>query len=91
MVMGVTTGVMGGLIRDVLSGDVPLILRREIYASASLCGAAVFALLSYLEMMTSVALSGAFLTTLVIRVSALHWNLSLPLFRLDEDKEEERW
>ena len=45
MVMGVMTGVVGGMIRDVLAGELPLILRREIYASASLCGAMLFALL----------------------------------------------
>jgi uncharacterized membrane protein YeiH len=90
IVMGMTTGVMGGLIRDVLSGDVPLILRSEIYASASLCGAAVLALLFYLEISVPAALSGALMTTLAIRVSALHWNLSLPLFRLDEEREDER-
>ena len=89
IVMGVTTGVVGGIIRDILSGEVPLILRREIYASASLCGAAIFALLSYLGLLAPIALSGAILTTLAIRVAALHWNLTLPLFRLEEDKEDE--
>lgn len=89
IVMGVTTGVVGGLIRDVLSGEVPLILRREIYASASLCGAAMLALLSWLELLAPIALSGAVLTTLVIRVAALYWNLTLPLFRLVGDKEDE--
>ena len=41
VLMGMVTGVAGGMIRDLLSGEVPLILRREIYATASLCGAAV--------------------------------------------------
>ena len=89
IVMGVTTGVVGGIIRDILSGEVPLILRREIYASASLCGAAIFALLSYLELLTPIALLSAVLTTLAMRVAALHWNLTLPLFRLEEDKGDE--
>lgn len=89
IVMGVTTGVVGGIIRDVLSGEVPLILRREIYASASLCGASMLALLSYLEVLAPVVLSGAFLTTLAIRVVALNWNLTLPLFLLKGDKEDE--
>jgi len=89
IVMGVTTGVVGGIIRDILSGEVPLILRREIYASASLCGAAVFALLSYLELFSPIAVSGAILTTLAIRIAALHWNLTLPLFRLEDDRENE--
>lgn len=88
IVMGVATGVAGGLIRDILSGEVPLVLRREIYASASLCGAAALALMSYLELPAPIAVSGAVLTTLVIRIAALHWNLTLPLFRLEGDEED---
>ena len=85
IVMGVTTGVVGGIIRDVLSGEIPLILRHEIYASASLCGASLFALLNYFKLTGSFPITAALLTTLAIRLAALHWNLSLPLFLLKED------
>jgi len=85
IVMGVITGVVGGIIRDVLSGEIPLILRQEIYASASLCGAALFALLFYLQLPSSFAVPVAIIATLAIRLAALHWNLALPLFRLEED------
>lgn len=88
IVMGVTTGVVGGIIRDVLSGEIPLILRREIYASASLCGAALLALLSYLQLPSHFTVSAAVLTILGIRLAALHWNLTLPLFRFKEGREE---
>ena len=88
VVMGVTTGVVGGIIRDVLSGEIPLILRREIYASASLCGAALLALLTYLQLPSLFTVSAALLVTLVIRLAALHWNLALPLFRLEKGGEE---
>lgn len=82
--MGMITGVMGGMLRDVLSGEIPLILRREIYASASIGGASVFALLTFRKMQAlSVPLS--ILTTLLIRIAALHWNLSLPHFNLSEE------
>ncbi|OPY86018.1 MAG: hypothetical protein A4E71_01796 [Smithella sp. PtaU1.Bin162] len=88
IVMGVTTGVVGGIIRDVLSGEIPLILRREIYATASLCGAALLAVLTYLQLPSLFTVSAAVLVTLVIRLAALHWNLALPLFRLEEDRKE---
>lgn len=84
IVMGVTTGVVGGIIRDVLSGEIPLILRREIYASASLCGAVLLALMSYLQFPSHLTVPFTVLIILVIRLAALHWNLSLPLFRLEE-------
>ena len=84
IVMGVTTGVVGGIIRDVLSAEIPLILRREIYASASLGGGALLALLTYLQLPSFFTVSTAVLTTLVIRLAALHWQLSLPLFKPKE-------
>ena len=84
IVMGVTTGVVGGIIRDVLSAEIPLILRREIYASASLGGGTLLALLSYLQLSSFFTVSAAVLTTLVIRLAALHWQLSLPLFKPKE-------
>lgn len=86
IVMGLATGVVGGIIRDVLSGEIPLIFRREIYASASLCGAALLALLSYLKLPGPVTVSAGVLATMAIRLTAIHWNLSLPLFRLDDDE-----
>jgi uncharacterized membrane protein YeiH len=82
IVTGVMTGVVGGMVRDVLSGEIPLILRREIYASAALCGAGLFALLHYLRLPPLSIVCTAALTTLAIRVAALHWKLSLPLFWL---------
>ena len=83
IVMGMTTGVVGGIIRDILSGEIPLILRREIYASASLCGAALLALFTYLQLTSSFTVLAAILTTLIIRLIALHRKLALPLFRLE--------
>ena len=86
IVMGVATGVVGGIVRDVLSGEIPLIFRREIYASASLCGAALLALLTHLQLPSPLTVSASVLTTLAIRSAALHWDLALPLFRLEEDR-----
>lgn len=48
LVMGVMSATFGGIIRDVLGGEVPLLLRREIYVTAALAGAAVFVGLSVL-------------------------------------------
>ena len=46
--MGVTTGVAGGILSDVLCAEVPLIPRKEIYAIASMAGAAAYVVLSEL-------------------------------------------
>ena len=87
IVMGVTTGVVGGIIRDVLSGEIPLIFRREIYASASLFGAALFALLYHLRLPNLFVVLVAASTTLVIRLAALHWNLALPILWIKKSGE----
>ena len=87
IVMGVITGVVGGIIRDILAGEIPLILRREIYASASLCGAVLIAILSHLKLASSITVTVAIMAILTIRLAALHWNLSLPHFRLNDNEE----
>ena len=48
VLMGVTTGTAGGVIRDVLANQVPLILRREIYASACIAGGILLVILEHL-------------------------------------------
>lgn len=80
IIMGMTTGVVGGIIRDVLAGEIPLIFHKEIYALASLIGAALLALATKLQWPPTLALALAVLTTLGIRIAALHWNLALPVF-----------
>ena len=88
IVMGVVTSVVGGMVRDALAGDIPLILRREIYASASLCGALLYALLWSLAVPNLFAALAAALITLGIRVAAIRRNVSLPILRLENERED---
>lgn len=88
MVMGVMTGVAGGMIRDVLSAEVPLVLRREIYATAALCGSMVYVILYSLGLSNVPCLVLAAMTTLAIRLAAIHWNLSLPVFKSKDDQQQ---
>ena len=80
--MGVITGVAGGILRDTLTGEIPYVFRKEIYfyATASLCGAVVFALIrgSLADERASVLLGAA--VTLALRLAAIRWKLALPLF-----------
>jgi uncharacterized membrane protein YeiH len=73
------TGVAGGVMRDVLCGDVPLILRREIYATASLAGAVVYAALAGPGWRAHAASPMATLTVLGIRLATIHYGLRLPV------------
>jgi uncharacterized membrane protein YeiH len=79
--MGVITATFGGIIRDLLGGEVPIILSREIYASAALAGAASFVVLMTLVASRELALGVSFAVAFVIRAAALELGWSLPRYR----------
>jgi uncharacterized membrane protein YeiH len=84
VLMGVTTGAVGGVIRDVLCGDVPLILRQEIYATASLGGGVVYVLLgAWLVPAAQLLITSA--VVFFARMAGLWWHLRLPAYRLEEE------
>jgi uncharacterized membrane protein YeiH len=78
--MGVVTAVMGGMIRDILGGESPVILRQEIYATAALTGALVY-LLALLVMPRDPALVLGVLAGFALRGLALSNGWSLPIYR----------
>ncbi len=88
LIMGMMTGVAGGVLRDILAGEIPLILRTEIYATASMFGALVYIGLSGISPVGSYGpfpvdmtnMLAGILVTLTIRLVAIKWNLSLPVF-----------
>ena len=82
IIMGAMTGVAGGAIRDVLCGEVPTILRTEIYATAALAGAALFYGLSKFGVTTDVALFCGACCTILLRLASLRLNASLPVAEL---------
>ena len=85
VVLGTMTGVGGGVIRDVLSAEVPFVLRRgNLYASAVILGIAVYLFLESVGVprqaasLTGMALIGA------LRLAAIRWELELPVFEVEE-------
>jgi uncharacterized membrane protein YeiH len=83
--MGCITGVAGGMIRDLLTGQIPFVLQKEIYATASVLGGVLFVSCSYLEFPPILAMSIAISGTLLLRLSAIYWHLYLPVFASDRD------
>lgn len=80
VVMGVITGVAGGMIRDVLSQSVPVVMRGEVYASAAIIGTVIYTILrSFIEEVPAILISMAIIV--LIRLVTLHWNLNLPKIR----------
>ena len=80
---GTITGVGGGVIRDVLAGDLPYIFRKHIYALASLAGALVWVAIHSLWDDTAAMLIGGSLVV-VIRLLAAHYRWSLPKAKPEE-------
>lgn len=77
---GVMTGAVGGMIRDVLVGEVPLVLRKEIYATASFFGASALLLLVQMGIAIEIAIWVSITITLGMRVLAIIFNIELPVF-----------
>lgn len=83
--MGVLTGVGGGVIRDVLAREMPMVLCREIYATACIAGGLVLVLVVQQTGHEPLAMLSGMLVTLLIRLAALHWHWQLPTFgKLDQ-------
>jgi uncharacterized membrane protein YeiH len=81
VLMGTMTGVTGGVLRDVLAVQVPLILRREIYATAAIVGVTVYLALQALGMPGALAFGAGMIVVVALRLLAIRWGLHLPLFR----------
>lgn len=89
VLLGVVTGVAGGILRDVLTGNVPLVFQPEIhlYATAALCGAIIFMVLlaaGFAELAATAIAIGA---TFSLRLAGIRWRLTLPVFEPHEPVE----
>ncbi|MGE0080084.1 MAG: trimeric intracellular cation channel family protein [Thiohalomonadaceae bacterium] len=82
IIMGAMTGVAGGVIRDIICNEIPLIFHKEIYATACLSGALALVALKTLALPAGVDTALAMLTVLGIRLAAIRWHLALPRFQL---------
>lgn len=83
VMLGVTTAVTGGMIRDVICNEIPLILSREIYATAAFAASLAYVLADRLGLADSISLTVGVITGLVVRGLAIRYNWSLPSFDSD--------
>jgi len=80
VMLGVTTAVTGGMIRDVICNEIPLILSREIYATAAFAASLAYVFTDRLALGDNVALAVAVATGLAVRGLSIVYNWSLPSF-----------
>ncbi len=85
IVMGVTTGVAGGVLRDVLCAEVPLILRKEIYATASMAGAVAYVPLDGLAYANPAITVVPMVIVFAVRLAAIWFGIHRPTFTPDRE------
>ena len=80
--MGVISGVFGGILRDVLCNEVPLVFSGELYATAAWSGALLLILSRAQDSGGDLAVVAATVAVLVIRLAGIHWRIRLPKFSM---------
>ncbi|ASU40497.1 hypothetical protein hmeg3_20810 [Herbaspirillum sp. meg3] len=80
VIFGMITGVFGGLLRDVLCNQIPLVLQREVYASVSLVTGGLYVGLLWLDVNANVASLSALGVGFVFRLLAIRYHWMLPRF-----------
>ena len=79
--MGVSTGSFGGLLRDICMNQVPLILRKDIYAMASVVGAAVYGILDLVGVQHVIVQVASVMVVILTRVFCVKYHISLPVLK----------
>ena len=88
VVLGTITGVGGGVIRDVLSAEVPFVLRRgNLYASAVIVGIALYLALESAGAGRQTASLSGMAVIAALRLAAIRWELTLPVFEVNDASE----
>ncbi len=80
-IMGCITAVGGGVIRDILCDEIPMILHRELYAIAAIMGSGAFVILYHLGVNSFFNASICVMLVFFARIAALTWEINLPKLR----------
>jgi uncharacterized membrane protein YeiH len=78
VMLAALTGVGGGMIRDILAGEVPLVLKADFYATATIIGAILFFVLYDLSFNATLVSAATFVVTLLLRLLAIEYKWQLP-------------
>ena len=91
LLLGVLTAIGGGVLRDVLLNRVPVVLEKEIYASAALVGAGIVVMGNYFGWPGDWVFLTGFLICFALRMLALEFHWRLPAFRDKQSKNKDRF
>lgn len=85
LVSGMVTGIVGGILRDVLCNDVPLVFRSELYATVSIVTGVVYYFGLMYGLPLNVVVIGSIAIGFTLRVAALIWKWEMPKFVYDRE------
>lgn len=87
VMMAILTGVAGGIIRDVLTGEIPHLFRstEPLYAVTAMAGVILYVVLPKFNVDQKLAMYVGMTTVGLFRFAAIYWKLSLPMFTLTKD------
>ena len=86
IMLGVTTAVTGGMIRDIICNEIPLILSREIYATAAFAASLAYVIADSSGLLEEISLAIAVIAGFAIRALAIVYDWSLPSFGMHKNK-----
>lgn len=78
--LGTMTAAFGGVIRDILCNQIPVIFREEIYATAAIIGSIIFLILNKFQIDLNITYVITISIVIIIRLIAVKFHLSLPTF-----------
>ena len=79
--MGAITGSVGGVIRDILLNEVPLLLQKDIYALACIAGGVVYFVCYYVNLSTGFTELIAAAVVMIVRILAIQFHIHLPVLK----------
>ncbi len=88
IVIGTLSGSFGGVTRDILCNEIPIIFRQEIYATACIIGGLVYVGLNELTLSHMLVYSITISIIILVRLVAVKYKLTMPTFYQDEDSDK---
>lgn len=85
IISGMLTGICGGMLRDILCNDIPLVLRKELYAVIALAGALLYIILAYLHVPHNISVLITLVSIFSTRLLAIFFHIQIPIFDYSEN------
>ncbi|MCW8398444.1 trimeric intracellular cation channel family protein [Legionella sp. PATHC038] len=90
IISGMLTGICGGMLRDILCNDIPLVLRKELYAVIALAGALLFIVLDYFHIPENINIIITLISIFTARLLAIFFHIEIPIFDYSESIKKRR-